>query len=87
MQSTEDTDQIDYLISAGQAFRDQSDQYAELLTELADNLAAERNRADQAEARLAEVWEDGYWAANDDWNEAPERDVATANPYRAEATA
>jgi hypothetical protein len=45
-------------------------------------LAAERDRADRAEARLAEAWDEGAEYAVD-YSTAPLYD----NPYRAEATA
>ncbi|WP_152970131.1 hypothetical protein [Frigoribacterium sp. RIT-PI-h] len=50
--------------------------------ELEDALAAERDRADRAEARVAQAWREGVRHATGEISP----DVS-ANPYRSEATA
>lgn len=37
---------------------------------------------DSERTSLMHAWEDGYWACNDDWNSAPEREAATVNSHR-----
>jgi hypothetical protein len=55
-----------------------------LVIDLCTALAAERDRADRAEAALAEAWDEGYDASATDWeNGGP----GNPNPYRSEATA
>ena len=53
-----------------------------LVVDAADALAAERARADQAEQRIADAWDEGAGYAVD-YSTAPLYD----NPYRSEATA
>jgi hypothetical protein len=58
-----------------------------LALNLADALATERDRADRAEARLADAWDEGYIAVPAE-PEDRERFVEDApNPHRTEATA
>jgi hypothetical protein len=48
-------------------------------------LAAERDRADRAETRLAEAWDEGVNWAQESESDFPKSSVG--NPYRTEATA
>jgi len=66
-----DEDRVDYLIARGQAFRGEPDQYAEFITELADVLEAERDRADRAELELNAVTSLDVDHFTDIWDSLP----------------
>jgi hypothetical protein len=56
-----------------------------VMLEAAAALAAERDRADQAEAALGEAWDEGVSWAQESESDFPKSSVG--NPYRPEATA